>query len=225
MKPITYRRSRLHVTITALTVSTFSLFALNACSIPDDGAVQAVNPALIPYELNATTSSTSAPSTTMPIEIDISSSTAPETSVPVEVVNLFYVAGLQVVPISRLLLSPASAAQVLAALAEGVPPGETAAGLRSALPTDFLTEVTVERGVARVNLPPTFLTDVPGAEQRLAIAQIVLSLTRRAGIGQVLFTSAGEPQSVPRGRGDLSEPGGTVACEDYANLLPAGFSC
>jgi len=225
MKVITYQRSRPHSIITALVVSTLSLAALTACSIPEDGAVQAVDPALIPYELNATTSSTSAPTTTTPLPIDISSSTAPETSVPVEVVNLFYVAGLQVVPISRLLLSPASAAQVLAALAEGVPPGETAAGLRSALPTDFLTEVTVERGVARVNLPPTFLTDVPGAEQRLAIAQIVLSLTRLAGIGQVLFTSAGEPQSVPRGRGDLSEPGGTVACEDYANLLPAGYSC
>jgi hypothetical protein len=208
-----------------LALATVAFTVLGACSIPDDGDLQAVDPAQIPYELNATTTSTSSSTTIVPLFPEDSSTTGPETTVPVEAVNLFYVAGLQVVPITRLLLSPASAAQVLAALAEGVPPGETAAGLRSALPTDFLAEVVVERGIARVNLPPTFLTEVPGAEQRLAIAQIVLSLTRRAGIGQVLFTSGGQPQSVPRGRGDLTDPGGTVACEDYATLLPAGFSC
>ncbi|MGA0878310.1 MAG: GerMN domain-containing protein [Ilumatobacteraceae bacterium] len=198
---------------------------LVGCAVPEDGLVQAVDPGRIPYELNATTTSTTAPTTTAPA-VDATSTTAgPETTIPVEVVNLFYVAGLQVVPIARLLLSPATAAQVLAALAEGVPPGDPAAGLRSALPSGFVAEVVVERGVARVDLAPTFLTDVPGAEQRLGIAQIVLSLTRRAGIGQVVFTSGGQPQSVPRGRGDLTDPGGAVACEDYANLLPAGYSC
>lgn len=202
-----------------------ALIGLSACSIPDEGSVRAIDPAFIPYELNATTTSTSTSTTIPPFPPAEPTTAGPNTTVPVEGVNLFYVAGLQVVPITRLLLSPASAAQVLAALAEGVPPGEPAAGLRSALPVNFLADVVVERGIARVDLPPNFVTEVPGAEQRLAIAQIVLSLTRRAGIGQVLFTSGGQPQSVPRGRGDLTEPGGTVACEDYANLLPAGFSC
>jgi hypothetical protein len=174
-----------------------------------------------PIRFTSTTSST----TTAPTNPVDGSTVAPETTIPVESVDLFYVAGLQVVPIARLLLSPATAAQVLAALAEGVPPGDPAAGLRTALPADFMADVVVERGVARVDLPPTFLTDVPGAEQRLAIAQIVLSLTRRAGIGQVVFTSGGQLQSVPRGRGDLTDPGGAVTCEDYASLLPAGFSC
>lgn len=199
--------------------------ALVGCAVPDRGAVRAVDPGRIPYELNATSTSTISPTTTQPTSQQDGSSSSPETTIPVESVNLFYVAGLQVVPIARLLLSPASAAQVLAALAEGVPPGDPAAGLRTALPADFVAEVVVERGVARVDLPPTFLTDVPGAEQRLAIAQIVLSLTRRAGIGQVVFTSGGQMQSVPRGRGDLTDPGGAVTCEDYASLLPAGFSC
>jgi hypothetical protein len=210
---------------TSITLITVALTALGACSIPDDGDLQAIDPAEIPYDLNATTTSTSSSTTSVPLFPQDTSTTEPETTVPVEAVSLFFIVGLQVVPITRLLLSPASAGQVLAALAEGVPPGEPAAGLRSALPPDFLAEVVVERGVARVNLPPTFLTEVPGNEQRLAIAQIVLSLTRRAGIGQVLFTSGGQPQSVPRGRGDLTDPGGTVACEDYATLLPAGFSC
>lgn len=220
---ISTRANRRGVRWVLATVATGGV--LTGCAVPDDGVLQAVDPGRIPYDLNATTTSSEVPTTTA-APIDATSTTAgPETTIPVEAVNLFYVAGLQVVPIARLLLSPASAAQVLAALAEGVPPGDPAAGLRSALPGGFVAEVVVERGIARVDLPPTFLTDVPGAEQRLAIAQIVLSLTRRAGIGQVVFTSGGQPQSVPRGRGDLTDPGGAVACEDYANLLPAGFSC
>lgn len=214
------RRSSLRILAMAVSAS-----ALMGCAVPDQGSVQAVDPGRIPYELNATSTSTTSPTTTLPTNPADGSTAAPETTIPVESVNLFYVAGLQVVPIARLLLSPASAAQVLAALAEGVPPGDPAAGLRTALPADFVAEVVVERGVARVDLPPTFVTDVPGAEQRLAIAQIVLSLTRRAGIGQVVFTSGGQLQSVPRGRGDLTDPGGAVTCEDYASLLPAGFSC
>jgi hypothetical protein len=53
----------------------------------------------------------------------------------------------------------------------------------------------------------------------------VLTLTQQSGVGQVRFTSNNEPQAVPRGRGDLSGPGATVACDDYANLLPSNFSC
>jgi hypothetical protein len=52
-----------------------------------------------------------------------------------------------------------------------------------------------------------------------------LTLTRQSGIGQVRFTSNNEPQSVPRGRGDLTAPGASVACDDYANLLASNFSC
>lgn len=204
-----------------------NLVALVGCSIPGSGDVSSIDPDQIPYELNVTTiavtttTTTAAPATTVqPVE-----STTTSTTVPVEVVNLFFVAGTQVVPITRLLLSPAAAPQVMAALAEGVPEGDTAAGLRTALALDFVAAVEVSRGVATVDLPPAFITGLPGAEQRLAIAQIVLTLTRRAGIGQVAFTSGSNPQSVPRGRGDLTDPGGTVACDDYANLLPAGYAC
>lgn len=196
---------------------------LVSCSIPQEGSVRSIDPAKIPYELNATTTSTStAPVlTATPGTIDQSDDATPA----VESVNLFFVAGSQVVPINRLLLSPATAAQVLASLVEGLPPGDVAAGLRTAIPRESELEVTVERGIARVELPPLLTSAIPGSEQRLAIAQIVLTLTRRAGIGQIVFTSAGRPQSVPRGRGDLTQPGGAVACEDYSNLLPAGFAC
>lgn len=200
--------------------------AVVGCSIPGSGEVRSIDPDRIPYDLNATT--TAAPTTTLPTTTTapaVSSTSSTSTTVPVEIVALFYVAGAQMVPINRLLLSPAVPPQVLAALAEGLPEGDTAAGLRSALPNDFVATVDVVRGVATVDLPPTFITDLPGAEQRLAIAQIVLTLTRRAGVGQVQFTSESRPQSVPRGRGDLAGAGVPVACDDYANLLPAGYSC
>lgn len=197
-----------------------------SCSIPGSGNVRTIDPGDIPYELNATT--TAVPTTTIAVTTTTpasASTTSTSTTVPVEVVSLFYVAGAQLVPINRLLLTPAVAPQVLAALAEGPPDGDPSAGLRTALPTDFVATVEVLRGIATVDLPPTFVTELPGAEQRLAIAQIVLTLTRRAGIGQVTFTTQSRPQSVPRGRGDLAGPGEAVACDDYANLLPTGYSC
>lgn len=201
---------------------------VTSCSLPGDGSVKQIDADKIPYELSATT--TSSPPTTVPASttttpvVETTTSTSSST-IPVEIVSMFFVAGAQVVPIDRLLLSPAAAPQVLAALSEGPPEGDPAAGLRSALPVGFAAEVTVERGVATVVLPGTFITDLPGGEQRLAVAQIVLTLTRQSGVGQVRFTSNNEPQSVPRGRGDLTTPGATVACDDYANLLPSNFSC
>ena len=211
-----------------LAISSSLAFMFTSCSIPGGGSVKQINPDNIPYDLNATTTSsppttTVASTTTSPV-IETTTSTSSST-IPVEIVSMFFVAGAQVVPIDRLLLTPAAAPQVLAALSEGPPEGDAAAGLRSALPVGFVAEVTVERGIATVELPGTFITDLPGGEQRLAVAQIVLTLTRQAGVGQVRFTSNNEPQPVPRGRGDLSSPGATVACDDYANLLPSNFSC
>jgi hypothetical protein len=204
------------------------VLATSSCSIPGDGSVKQIDPDQIPYELNATTTSpppTTLLATTSTAPVVESTTSTISSTIPVEIVRLFFVAGAQIVPIDRILLSPAAAPQVLAALSEGPPEGDAAAGLRSALPVGFVAEVSVERGIATVVLPGTFITDLPGGEQRLAVAQIVLTLTRQSGVGQVRFTSDNEPQSVPRGRGDLSSPGAIVSCDDYANLLPSNFSC
>ena len=116
----------------------FSLFDVllvvvtaTSCSIPGDGSVKQIDPDQIPYELNATTTSpppttVSATTTTTPV-VETTTSTISST-IPVEIVRLFFVAGAQIVPIDRLLLSPAAAPQVLAALSEGPPEGDAAAG-------------------------------------------------------------------------------------------------
>jgi len=201
--------------------------SLLSCTIPDSGSVQYVDPANIPYELNTPSSTTITPSTSTStsIALPVESSTPETSTIPVESVSLFFVVANQVIPIERFILSPVTPTQVLLALSEGLPEGDVAIGLRNALPDDFLVLVDLQRGIATVDLSPTFSSQVPGVEQRLAIAQIVLTLTRRSGIGQVAFTTNGVPQIVPRGRGDLTSAGDLVTCEDYSNLLPTGFSC
>lgn len=211
------------VVIGALVVPAIAIVA--ACGVPESSSNRPLDLDAIPGVFSATTTTTPPTTTSTPSE---STTTPPESTsstVPVEEVTMFFVAGNQVVPISRLLLSPAAPPQVLAALVEGLPEGDVAAGLRSAIPFGLATTVTVERGSATVDLPDALVNGLPGAEQRLAVAQIVLTLTRRAGIGQVVFTSGNRPQAVPRGRGDLTQPGELVACDDYSNLLPTGFSC
>lgn len=201
-----------------------SLLVLSACGVPTSSPSRPVDPDAIPEQFTATTfPPTTTSSTTTTTVVPPPSTTT--TDLAVESVDVFFVSGSRVVPIPRLLLSPASPPQVVAALAEGVPDIDEAAGLRSALPIGLAIDVSVERGVATVDLDPTFLLAVSGSEQRLAIAQIVLTLTRRAGIGQVTFTSDSQPITVPRGGGDLTTPDESVACDDYDNLLPVGFSC
>lgn len=137
-------------------------------------------------------------------------------------VDVYYVASTSVIRVQRNVASPATVAQVLALLAEGPPRDPAYAGLRSTLPTDFQAEVTVIRGVAQLDATRLFLTTLQPADQRLAIAQLVLTLTSRPGVGQVIVTVDGEPIAVPRGRGDLVEPGTPVTFDDYANLIAMG---
>jgi hypothetical protein len=232
LRGVAVRRMRL----TSVLVVALCLTAVAACGVPESSEVRPINPADVPFGLNETTTTTTtttlAPTTTRPAPettvVDATTTTVQEsttTVAPVEPVTLFFLTGREVVPTQRSLLSPATPPQVLAALASGPPTGEEAAGLRTALPFEMEMLVQVESGVATVDLPPTFLEDVPGSEQRLAIAQIVLTLTRRGGVGQVRFTLGGEPQQVPRGQGDITSPGGEVSCDDYENLLARGFSC
>jgi hypothetical protein len=48
---------------------------------------------------------------------------------------------------------------------------------------------------------------------------LVLTLTRRPGIGQVVFVVDGAEISVPRGGGDLTSPGTSVTYDDYLAVL------
>lgn len=186
-----------------------------ACSVPSSGEYEQIPDGEIPFDLNAaSTTSTVAPSTTTTIATVTS-----EPQVVSEPVDVYFVSNSMVIRTQQNIVSPATATQTLTVLIAG--PGADAAttGLRSAVPKFFNASVDVLRGVALIDAGSSFLKDLPAADQKLAIAQLVLTLTSRPGIGQVLFSVDGVAIAVPRGRGDLAAAGTAVTFDDYKNLI------
>ena len=180
-----------------------------SCSIPTDGAFESIPDGEVPYELWAT-QTTPAPS---------SETTTPGSDTSTEAIDAYFISNSRVLKIVRLVAAPAGPEQALATLSALDTQDPALAGLRTAIPTSFSATVSVERGVASVDSTRGLLDTLSPLDQRLAVAQIVLTLTSRPGIGQVLFSVDGIPTGVPRGRGDLAGPLVTVTFDDYASLV------
>jgi hypothetical protein len=185
------------------------------CSGRPDG-FQPIPDSDIPFQLGAPTTATAAASTSSSLP------EAPPEGIVVDTVDLYFVANESLVRVQRLVggsVSPSSALELLAA-----GPGAEAGlvGLRSALPGGFSPNVRVIRGVALVDLGEVRLESLSPVDQRLFVAQIVLTLTSRNGVGQVVFSVFGEPIAVPRGRGDLVAPLTPVTFDDYAGMVAGG---
>lgn len=188
---------------------------LASCGVPPEGRFIPIEEADLPTALAATT--VPAATTTIPADPLAPSTTVNE--VLYEDVELYFVSANRVVRSERRIVSPATPTQVLDTLLAGLDPRTETAGLRSALPRGFSATLDVRRGVARVSSVAPFLSELEPLDQRLAIAQIVLTLTRRPGIGQVLFVVDGLEIQVPRGAGDLVSPGSPVTFDDYLVVL------
>lgn len=101
---------------------------------------------------------------------------------------------------------PLDAAIVLDLLARGPTAAEARAGLRSALVPDGAVRVAVDNGRAIVGLGPEFL-QLSRAEQGLAVAQIVYTLTELENVSGVRFEASGQRLTVPvRGGDPTSRP-------------------
>lgn len=137
---------------------------------------------------------------------------------PVVDVELYFITGGQLTAMQRTLAKPAGPNQVIEALEQGVPPGNIGTGLRSAVPASAIKNVTVTGGVANVQVVQDFRTLIPSLDQRLAIAQIVLSL-QLPGIGQVTFSIDGVGIVVPRGDNTSSAPGAPLTFDEYRPLV------
>jgi spore germination protein GerM len=133
-----------------------------------------------------------------------------------QAVRLYFIRDDTLVEIDRELASR-SIADVIAALVEGPLPGEDE-DLRSALPEGAVLAAEVRAGVATIELDRPF-KDVATNEQRLAVAQLVVTMTARPGVGQVAFTIDDEPVPVPTGDGELADR--PVSRDDYAGLVVA----
>lgn len=195
-----------------------ALSVLMGCSVPASSGFEGIPPSEIPFDLNAPSTTALATTTTTTTTLDPNLETE-KPEVVSEIVDLYFVSSNNVVKTQRNITSPATATQTLESLIAGPPNDGTSVGLRSALPNLFTATVDVVRGVATVNAASSFLNNLSPGDQKLAIAQIVLTLTSRPGIGQVLFSVDGSPIPVPRGRGDLAPAGRSVSFDDYTNLI------
>lgn len=213
----TPRRLRVHartiVSVAAIGVSLAA--AATSCGVVDDGAVRAVDP---PYGLSDTLAGTTTTSIPPTSSLDQTSTTGSETTVPPvqsEQARLYFIASGQLTYIAAQLPTPVTLAQLVAALQAGPPAGELGTGLRSAVPELLeIRVVTDGSGIARVELPDGFFDAMTVGDQRLVVAQLVLTLTDSRGIGQVTFDRA-----VPTPSGELTPPGEPLAYRDFQSLL------
>ena len=185
-----------------------------SCGLPDEGRFIALPASEIPDALIATTTT---PTTSVPSDDAATATTITETLY--DTVEFYFVSANRVVRSERLIVSPATPTQVLDTLLAGLDAGSETAGLRSALPRRLSATIEVRRGVAQVSSSAPFLSDLEPLDQRLAIAQLVLTLTRRPGIGQIIFVVDGKEIPVPRGGGDLTTAGAAVTYDDYLSVL------
>jgi spore germination protein GerM len=195
--------------IRKISVSLACVIALSSCAIPSDGEFQPIPDSEVPYELSAAR-------TTLPPNV---TTTIPGSDTSTEPIDAYFISNSRVLKIVRLVATPAGPDQALATLSALATQDPALAGLRTAIPKSFSATVTVERGVANVDSTRGLLDTLSPLDQRLAVAQIVLTLTSRPGIGQVLFSVDGVPTGVPRGRGDLAGPLTPVTFDDYASLV------
>jgi spore germination protein GerM len=193
-----------------------STLILTACSVPKSGPFETISNDDIPFGLNA--AQTTAPQSAT--ETTVANLDPPGTEY--EQVDLYFIRNAAVTKAQRSVISPVDANGALAALTEGLVEDSTTVGLRSAIPASLEARVDVDRGVATVNATRAFLNSLSAVDQRLAIAQIVLTLTSRPGIGQVVFFVDGKAIAVPKGRGDLSGIGDPVTFDDYTNIIVGG---
>lgn len=179
--------------------------ALAGCGVPTDDGAETMDD--VPFGL-----------------LDPQASEPADSAAPPEgpAVQIYLVdaSGQRLVPVERRLgEGDASLPDVVDALLEGPTRTERRQGLSTAFVDDDAVGASdLVGGVASVDLTQPF-TVLDGPTQRLAIAQMVLTLTGRPGVGRVAFTLQGQPIDIPRGDGTLAQ--GSVARDNYRELLPA----
>jgi hypothetical protein len=197
-----------------------------ACGVPGSGRFSAIDPRDIPPQLTATTATTTtvlSTTTTVAVAESTTTTIADTTTtavVPAELMTMYFVAGRYIVSYDVSVRRDVSVPEVLTLLATGLE-GALAAGLRTAIPPGSNNVATVDpRGLVTVNLDPMFFLRMEDrADQTLAIAQIVLTLTTMRGISQVRFTQNGDDIQVLLADGSASEIGQVLYHTDYARLL------
>ncbi len=171
----------------------------SACAVPAERRADVIADDTVPFELlepDAPAALPAAPGETEPV-------------------TLCFVRDDRLDPVEHFLPAPVDPLGAVRALA--LPPTNAGSPGTAVGDPSLVHGVDVAGGVARVDLGPSIAV-LESADQLLAVAQIVCTLTARPGIGQIGFTVDGAPVDVPRGDGSLvAEP---VSRDDYRSLYP-----
>ncbi|MEO8265396.1 MAG: GerMN domain-containing protein [Ilumatobacteraceae bacterium] len=170
-----------------------------ACGVPHESSARLVPQDRIPEALRSVN--------TVPAE----------PAVAQEPVDLWFVRDGRLARVRHDVTTPADPADVVTELLAGPTDSERSDSMRSAIPDPAaFASVTVRGGVASVELTPTF-ADIPAADQLLAVAQFVLTLTDLRGIGRVGFTVGDAPAPVPLPDGGTAAA--TVSRDEFIALI------
>ncbi|MGA1155978.1 MAG: hypothetical protein ACO3WI_00335 [Ilumatobacteraceae bacterium] len=137
---------------------------------------------------------------------------------PVEPIIVYLIRGDDVVSRPRLSLSPLNPQSIIDSLASGLSEFELANDLRSSLSISPLVieNARLNSDVAEISVSSTFL-DLAGSEQRLLLAQVVLSLFKNLNISSVRVLSDDVDVAVPGASGEVLER--PLVVSDYSSLI------
>lgn len=176
-------------------------------------------------QTTTTSTTTTTTTSTMPsqppdsAETTVGSATS-TTAIATQSVQLYFLDGELLTSVTQNLSSPVRLRRVLEALEAGPIPGDATVGLSSAVPDGLINTAFRRSGVAEVDLVGEIYDTIPADQQLPAVAQIVLTLTEQAGVGQVSFTLDGENLRVRLGNGQTTVGAGQpVSADDYQMLL------
>jgi germination protein M len=116
--------------------------------------------------------------------------------------------------------TPRVGTAALEALLEGPDSFEEGYGLRTAIPDGTqLLGLSINDGIARVDLTSEFETGGGSASMQARLAQVVYTITQFPTVKGVVFSLDGEPIDVLGGEGIIIDH--PLTRRDYADLLPA----
>jgi Sporulation and spore germination len=139
--------------------------------------------------------------------LDEPTSTVPPTTVPVRKYPfvVYFVGPDGPIPVVRTSSERPDPNEVGRALSIGPTREEVQVGMDSYVPRRAIGDISdVKRRTVTIDLNPPFV-DVSGAAQIRALTQIVLTMTSLRGVSQVRFLLDGEPVSVPRLNGTVTD--------------------
>jgi hypothetical protein len=180
--------------------------------------------------VSTTVTPTTTPPTTGPTDTTVPVTTIPGPGEGIETEVQIYLMsndptsiqpGPYLIPVTRTVDTADTAPGVAEHVVSGIVLfDEEQAGLSSAIPAGTVLDgITIEDGVATIDLSPEFVSGGGSLSMQARLAQVVFTLTRLEGVDGVRFLIDGQPTTVFGGEGVIvSDP---ATRDDFAGLQPA----